>query len=107
MNFLHVGIPTEHKSENKSYSYVEKIKLYVTNPNDHALKLQFVWAEPDSPLPDIVKKERHISIQVDDIEEAVKQFDYVAFSPISLSDTLKISFAVKDNVLFELMELGV
>lgn len=107
MKFLHVGIPTEHKSEHKLYSYVEKIKLHVTNPNEHALKLQFVWAEPDSPLPDIVKNEHHISIQVDDIEEAVKQFDYIAFPPISLSDTLKISFAVREGVLFELMQMGV
>jgi hypothetical protein len=107
MKFLHVGIPTEHKNLNKSYAYVEKIKLHVTNPNDHELKLQFVWVEPDSPLPDIVKKERHISIQVDDIEEAVKQFDYIAFPPISLSDTLKISFAVREGVLFELMQMEV
>jgi len=105
MKFLHLGIPTEQKLEEKKYSYVEKIKLYVTNPDDDILNLQYVWAEPDSPLPDIVRKEKHVSIQVDDIEAATNQFDYVAFPPQSINEKLKICFAVKDSVLFELMEV--
>lgn len=106
MKFLHLGIPTEHKIEEKTYSYVEKIKLYVTNPDEHEFKLQFVWAEPDSPLPEIVRKEKHLSIQVDDMEEAIKQYDYVAYPPKAINDKLKICFAVKDSVLFELMEVS-
>lgn len=105
MKFLHLGIPTEQKIDNKTYSYVEKIKLYVTNPDEDDLKLQFVCAEPDSPLPEIVKKEKHLSIQVDNIEEVIKQFDYVAFPPTSINEKLRICFAVKDSVLFELMEV--
>jgi len=70
LKFLHLGIPTEQKIEDKNYSYVEKIKLHVTNPEEHEYKLQFVCADPDSPLPDIVKKEKHLSIQLDDMEEA-------------------------------------
>jgi len=106
MNFLHYGIPTEHKIESKTYSYVEKIKLYVTNPDEDEFKLQYVWAEPDSPLPEIVKKEKHLSIKVENIDEAMKDFDYVAYPPLALNEKLKIGFAVKDNVLFELMELS-
>ncbi|PAB57967.1 hypothetical protein [Anaeromicrobium sediminis] len=105
MKLLHLGIPTENKIEKKTYSYVEKIKLYVTNPDEHEFKLQFVWAEPDSPLPEIVKKEKHLAIQVDSIEEAIKQFDYVAYPPVSINKKLKICFAVKDRVLFELAEV--
>lgn len=105
MKLLHLGIPTEQKIEDKKYSYVEKIKLYVTNPDENEFKLQYVWAEPDSPLPDIVKKEKHLSIQVDNIEEAVNQFDYVAYPPQSINEKLKICFAVKDSILFELMEV--
>lgn len=106
MKFLHLGIPTEQKIQDKTYSYVEKIKLHVTNPDDHELKLQFVCAESDSPLPDVVRKERHLSIQVENIEETIQEFDSVVFPPTSVSEKLKIGFAVKDDVLFELMEIS-
>ena len=77
----------------------------MTNPDEHEFKLQFVWPEPDSPLPEIVRKENHFAIQVDNIEEAIKKFDYVAFAPVAVSNKLKICFAVKDGALFELSEV--
>ncbi len=104
MKFLHIGIPTEEKLPDKNYLYFEKIKLFVTKPDDHELKLQFVWAEPDSPLPDIVKHENHVSIEVDKIEDELASYDYVAYEPVALNDQLTVCFAVKDSILFELME---
>ncbi len=105
MKLLHLGIPTENKIEGKQYSYVEKIKLHVTNPEENEFKLQFVCAEHDSPLPEIVRTEKHLAIQVDNIEEEIKNFDHVAFPPTLVKDKLKICFAVKDDVLFELTEI--
>ena len=75
MKLLHLGIPTEQKIEGKTYTYVERIKLHVTNPDEHAYKLQFICAEPDSPLPEIVKTQRHLSIRVADIDEEIALFD--------------------------------
>ena len=106
MKILHFGIPTEKKIPGKDYAYVEAIKLHVTNPDTDEFNLQYVWAEPDSPLPEIVKKERHISIGVDNIEDELHKFDLVAFPPKAVNNSLKICFAVKDGVLFELMEYG-
>jgi hypothetical protein len=106
MKFLHLGIPTESMEKDKAYSYVEHIKLHVTNPDDHQFKVQFVWAEPDSPLPEIVRKEKHLSIQVDNLEEAIKPFDSVVYPPKKINEKLRICFAVKDGVLFELMEIA-
>ncbi len=106
MKSLHLGIPTEHKLKDKKYAYVEAIKLHVTNANDHAYNLQYVWAEPDSPLPEIVKTEKHFAVQVDNIEGALEQFDYVAYPPVVVNDKLKICFAVMDGVLFELTEIS-
>lgn len=106
MDFLHLGIPTKEKLNNQTYNYVEKIKLYVTDSNKHPLKLQFVWAEPDSPLPKVVREENHLSIRVENIEEGVKTFDKVVFEPVTINENLKLAFAVKDGVLFELMEIN-
>ena len=88
------------------YSYVDKLKLYVTDPAAHEVKLQFVCAEVDSPLPKSVRMSNHLSIKVDEIYEAVKAFDSVEFAPVAISDKVKIAFAVKDDVLFELMEIA-
>ena len=106
MKLVHLGIPTAQKHEDKKYAYVEKIKLHVTNPDDHEYKLQFVCAEPDSPLPEIVQTEKHLSIQVENMDEAIGQFDEVVYPPVQISDSLRICFAVKDNILFELMEIA-
>jgi len=106
MKLIHLGIPTAQRHDDKTYSYVEKIKLHVTNPDDHEYRLQFVCAEPDSPLPEIVKTENHLSILVDDIDEAVGQFDSIVYPPTAINETLRICFAVKDNILFELMEVS-
>lgn len=106
MNALHLGIPTDKKIEGKNYNYVESLKLYVTNPDEHAYKLQFVWAEPDSPLPEIVRTEQHLAIKVNNIDQAIEEFDQVVFPPHVVNDKLKICFAVKENVLFELTEVS-
>ena len=106
MKLLHLDIPTEQKIEGKTYTYVERIKLHVTNPDEHAYKLQFVCAEPDSPLPEIVKTQRHLSIRVADIDEEIALFDEIVFPPVKINETLRIGFALKEGVLFELMEVS-
>lgn len=106
MKIVHFGIPTAQKHEDKKYSYVEKIKLHVTNPDDHEYKLQFVCAEPDSPLPEIVKTQKHLSIIVDDMDEEIRQFDSIVYPPTKINETIKICFAMKDDILFELMEVS-
>ena len=106
MKILHLGIPTEKKITGKDYTYVEAIKLHVTNADADEFKLQYVWAEPDSPLPEIVRQKNHLSIGVDSIEEVLSSFDQVAFPPRAINDKVKICFAVKDDILFELMEIS-
>lgn len=104
IKILHLGIPTEKKMAGKEYTYVEAIKLHVTNPDSDEFKLQYVWAEPDSPLPEIVRQKNHLSIGVESIEDVLCRFDHVTFPPQAINDKLRICFAVKDDVLFELME---
>ena len=104
IKILHLGIPTEKKMTGKEYTYLEDIKLHVTNPDLDEFKLQYVCAEPDSPLPEIVRQKNHFSIGVESIEAVLSHFDYVVFPPRVINDKLKLCFAVKDNVLFELME---
>lgn len=105
MKYLHYGIPKAEKVEGFNYTFVEKIGLHVTNSADHPLSLQFVYPEADSPLPEIVKKQPHISFAVEDIDKALRQFEQVAHGPVTVSDKLRICFAVADGVLFELMEI--
>ena len=104
MNFLHYGVPTHEKIESLDYSYVEPLKLFTTNPNVHDKKIQFVYADKDSPLPAVVKMSAHISIGVENMEEELIGFDNIEYGHVQLNEKLSIAFATKDGVLFELME---
>ncbi len=105
MKFLHYGKPTKEKLEDKEYIYVEPIKLFVTNGDSHEFKLQYTWAEPDSPLPEIVRTQNHIAIEVENIDEAIKAYDEIVFEPVQAKPTVKLGFALKEGTLFELMEI--
>ncbi len=104
MKYLHYGIPSKEKLEGKEYTYVAPIKLFVTNGNDHELTLQYTCAEEDSPLPEIVRTQPHLCMEVDSMSEAMKLYDEVVFPPTKINEVLTLAFATKDGVLFELME---
>jgi len=104
MEYLHYGVPTEERLEGLSYQYLDTIKLYVTDPNTHPLKLQFVYADQESPLPEVVRTMPHVSINTVCIEDVLDEFDTIDFAPTKVKENLRICFARKDGVLFELME---
>ena len=48
MKILHLGIPVQRKTTEHQYTYVEPIKLHVTNADAHEYKLQYVYPERES-----------------------------------------------------------
>lgn len=104
MKILHLGVPVQQKNDEDQYVYVDPIKLYVTNADRHEYKLQYVYPEKDSPLPEAVKTENHLAIEVDDIENEMKNFDEILYPPIDVFGKMKICFARKENIIFELTE---
>ena len=104
MKILHLGIPVQRKTMEHQYTYVEPIKLHVTNADNHEYKLQYVYPERESPLPESVKTENHLAIEVENIEDEIKNFDEILYPPVDVFGKMKICFVRKENIIFELTE---
>lgn len=98
--FNHVGMPTEQRQPNELY--VPETKVWVTRPNDHPLRIEYLRFEPDSPVTGPVRDQLHIAFQVDDLERhlagqevLVPQFEAVP--------GLFVAFILKQGVVWEFM----
>jgi catechol 2,3-dioxygenase-like lactoylglutathione lyase family enzyme len=99
--FMHVGVPTSKVQENETY--LEDLKVYVTSPDNHELKFEYLRYEEGTPLPEAMQKNPHVAFQVDSIEEMSKGAEIIV-EPFQADENTKIAFIVKDGVVFELME---
>ncbi|WP_432663518.1 hypothetical protein R9X47_23425 [Wukongibacter baidiensis] len=100
--FMHVGVPTSNEQANENY--VDSLKVYVTNPDEHELKFEYLRFEKDTPLPEIMQKNPHVAYKVDSIERTAKDAKVIV-EPFDVNENTRIAFIVKDGVVFELMEV--
>ncbi|SKC85691.1 hypothetical protein SAMN02194393_04421 [Maledivibacter halophilus] len=98
---MHVGVPIKNKQPNEIY--LKNLKVYVTDPEDHELKFEYLRYEKDTPLPEIMQNNPHVAYKVDSIEEMAKGAKIIV-EPFDADKNIKIAFIVKDGVVFELME---
>lgn len=99
--FMHVGVPTKNKQSNETY--LNDLRVYITDPEEHELKFEYLRYEKDSPLPEIMQNNPHVAFKVDSIEEMAKGARIIV-EPFDAGENTKIAFIVKDGVVFELME---
>ena len=101
--FLHVGVPTTIKQPNENYA--SDLKVYITNPEEHEFKFEYLRFEPDTPLPEIMQKNPHVAYKVDCLDDKIKD-EKVIVEPFSVDENTKIAFIIKEGVIFELMEVN-
>lgn len=99
--FMHVGVPTTKEQPNEIYS--EDLKVYITDPEKHPLKFEYLRFEENTPLPEIMQNNPHIAFKVDSIEEMAKGAK-ILVEPFCVDENTQIAFILKENVVFELME---
>ncbi|MCF7928776.1 MAG: hypothetical protein K9L68_07500 [Spirochaetales bacterium] len=100
--FDHIGLITEEKKSDENW--VEATRVWVTNPKDHPLNVEWLRFEPDSPVTGPVRDEAHVSYRVDDIEEASKGMK-VLLEPYEVGGFLKVGFyQYKDGAVVEFMQ---
>jgi len=99
--FAHFGVPT--KQQQPGETYLEGAKVYVTDPDKHPFKVEFVRCEEGCPLPEPIQTTPHAAYEVDDIEAAVKGYEIV-MPPTAMSDELTIAFVKDGDALLELMQ---
>ena len=82
--------------------YVEPLKVHITDCTQSPNKIEFLYFEPDSPLPALMQQQAHIAYAVPDIEEAIKDAK-VLFGPYDMGHML-LAFVEEEGVAIEFNE---
>lgn len=98
--FAHVGLPTDDKQPGEVY--VEATKVWVTDPDDHPYKVEFLRYEPDSPACEQLKTLPHLAFETDDLQAEIAG-EEVILGPFEALPGLTVVFIYKDGAVFEFM----
>lgn len=99
--FDHVGLPTEEKQPEEMY--VEMTRVWVTDPQVHPYKVEYLRFESDSPVTGPVRDLPHTAFRVDDLDGAIAG-EEILLGPFNATDSLRVVFIRKDGAVFEYME---
>ena len=98
--FNHVGIILKEKME--GMMYVEPLKVHITDCSQSPNKLEFLYFEPDSPLPALVTGQGHIAYEIKNTEEAIKDAK-VLFGPFDMGNMI-LTFVEEEGIAIEFNE---
>ena len=99
--FDHVGVPTDNQQPGEMY--VPATKVWVTDPEKHPHKVEFLRFEPDSPVKGAVRDQPHFAFRVDNLDEAIEG-EEVVLGPFVATENLRVVFILKDGAVYEFME---
>ncbi len=98
---LHIGIPTKTKPANATY--IDMLKVSITNPDDNSHKVEWLYFEKESPMARIIQEETHFAYQVDNLLDALKDAEIIW--PYTDMGSMKIAFVMEEGIPVELVEL--
>ena len=96
----HFGIPTA--TEQPGESYVESLKVYLTDFSKSPNKIEYLRFEEGSPMPDVIQKVAHIAYEVPNLEEAMKG-KKILCEPFPVGEGLMCAFIEEEGIAIELM----
>ena len=96
----HFGIPVAEKME--GMAYLENLKVHITDHAQSPNKLEFLYFEPDTPLPQLMQQQAHIAYAVPNIEEAIKDTKLL-FGPYDMGH-MWLAFVEEEGVAIEFNE---
>jgi len=99
--FHHIGLPTDQKQPGEVY--VEDTKVWVTSPDDHPYRVEYLRFEPDSPVSGPLRDMAHVAFVVDDLAAALEG-EEVILEPFQPLEGLTVAFIMKDGAVFEFMK---
>ncbi len=97
--FNHVGVPTNKEQPNETY--MEDMKLYTTDPAATNYFIEYLRPAEGCTLNPILLEKPHVSLQVENLEEALKG-EKVVVEPFSPMPGRTIAFIDVDGFIFEL-----
>ena len=99
--YHHVGIPTDIRRDGEVY--LEQFGVYVSGYQESPYGVEWMRFEPDSPLPELVKKVPHVAFLVDDLEAEMEGHE-ILIEPNSPSEGVVVAFIVHNGAPVELLE---
>ena len=106
MEFDHIGIPTDTPQPDEFW--VEKSKVWVTNPRTHPLRIEFLrfTEKPDVDPANLplwkLWNMPHVAYSVGDMAEALKGEELV-YGPFEPADFGSVAFIHKNGLIIEYM----
>lgn len=99
LTFSHSGVPVSEKREGMRYA--APMKLWVSDPAASPDSVEYLYFEPDSPAPEIMKTHRHAAFNTDSMEQAAAWCDEVVLGPFDDGPEQDVMFARKGDALIE------
>ncbi len=101
-HFHHIGMPTDEKQEGETY--VEDTKVWVTRPENHPYRVEFLRFEADLPVTGPIRDLPHVAFRLEgaDMAEALEGED-VILEPFDPMPGLTVAFFMRDEAVFEYM----
>ena len=99
--FHHIGLPTTEKQPDEAY--VADTKVWVTNPDDHPYRVEFLRFEPDTPVTGPVRDMGHMAFKTDNLKRDILG-QKVLLGPFQPMEGLQVVFIQIDGAVFELMQ---
>ena len=102
-HFHHIGLPTDDPQTGETY--VSETKVWVTRPENHPYRVEFLRFEVDSPVTGPVRDLPHVAYRLEgiDIHEALQGED-VIIEPFAPMEGLLVAFFLKDGAVIEYMQ---
>lgn len=100
--FDHIGLPTQtvHPEER----FVERTRVWVTDPHSHPFRVEWLRYLDDSPAPEKLRRMPHVAYHVDDIAAESAGLT-VLLAPFSSVAGHRVGFfETSDGAVVELME---
>ena len=101
--FHHTGVITDQPQPGEIY--VAASKVWVTNPDHHPYRIEFLRFEPDSPVRGAVRERCHTAYVVEDLETAIEGAT-VLLGPFDALEGLRVVLIGEDGAVIEYMQFS-
>lgn len=101
--YHHMGIPTKNPIPGERY--IPHLKMYVSGFETSPFGIEWMRFDEDCPISDLTKTVPHLAFVVDNLEHALKNYNFEIISkPDSPSEGVKVAMIKHNGVPIELME---
>lgn len=100
--FDHIGLTTTQQQPGERF--VQKTRVWVTDPHVHPYHVEWLRYEPDSTVSAFMQQNPHVAFHVDSIARESDGLEVLIAPFASVAGHVVGFFKTSDNLIIELME---